>query len=64
MAQALTVQAPSLCPTVSSTYHAVPVRFRVTRQKREAFAPQLDGKGSIRIHTYHISAISNLYFPF
>jgi len=30
MAQALTVQAPSLRPTVSSTYHAVPVRFRVT----------------------------------
>ena len=35
MAQALTVQAPSLRPTVSSTYHAVPVvpvRFRVTPQ--------------------------------
>jgi len=24
MAQALTVQAPSLCPTVSSIYHVVP----------------------------------------
>ena len=34
MAQALTVQAPSPRPTVSSTYYAVPVvpvRFRVSR---------------------------------
>jgi len=30
MAQAFTVQAPSLRPTVSSSYRAVPVRFRVT----------------------------------
>ena len=37
MAQALTVQAPSLRPTVSSTCHAVPVRFRVTHNTRFAW---------------------------